>query len=130
MNNTAASQFRSGCATDRSAGSRPIDYRANEFDRKRIERAIAGRKRYRYVSPSVHQIGGGYIVRSPCCSRKVESHGGVVDIALLLYAKAPQPWRLSRKDHERQQWQLHTLYERLSDLLDYLNADPTRQLWQ
>lgn len=130
MRNTAANPLRTSRAAYRSAERLPIDYRSNEFDRKRIERAIADRKRYRYVSPSVHQIGGGYIVRSPCCSRKVDAHGGVVDIALLLHAKAPQPWRLYRKDHERQQWRLHALYERLSDLLEHLNADPTRQLWQ
>lgn len=130
MSNTATSQFPTSCADDRSAERRPIDYRSNEFDRRRIERAIADRKRYRYVSPSVHQIGGGYVVRSPCCSRNVEAHGGIVDIALLLHARAPQPWRLYRKDHERRQWQLHALYERLSDLLEHLNADPTRQLWQ
>jgi len=113
-----------------TAGLWSSDYRENEFDRKRIERAIAARKRYRYVSPSVVAISSGYVVRSPCCSRKVEPNGSVVDIALLIHASAPQPWRLYRKDHERRQWQLHALYERLGDLLEQLNADPARQFWQ
>lgn len=39
----------------------------NDVDRKRIERAIKTRKRYRYVSPSVLAVSGGYRIESPCC---------------------------------------------------------------
>jgi hypothetical protein len=106
------------------------DYRPNEFDRKRIERAIAERKRYRYVSPSVHPVERGYVVRSPCCSRNVDPSGGVVDVALLQYGDAPQPWLLYRKDHASQEWHLHAAYERLVELLEHLNVDPTRRFWQ
>ncbi len=130
MNHNAVSNRHAPKTRDRTAALEPIGYRENEFDRRRIERAIAARKRYRYVSPSVVEISGGYVVRSPCCSRKVEPNGGIVDIALLIHAQAPQPWRLYRKDHERRQWQLHALYERLGDLLEQLNADPARQFWQ
>jgi hypothetical protein len=105
-------------------------YRPNEFDRKRIERAITGRKRYRYVSPSVHTVGGGYVVRSPCCSRSVDPDGGVVDVALLQYRNAPQPWVLYCKDHEAREWLLHAAYERLTELLEHLNTDPYRRFWQ
>ncbi len=108
-----------------SAGFRP-----NELDRKRIERAIAGRKRYRYVSPSVYTVGSGYIIRSPCCSRNVDPNGGVVDVALLQYGNGPQPWVLYCKDHEMQEWQPHAAYGRLADLLEHLNTDPDRQFWQ
>ena len=105
-------------------------YQPNEFDCKRIEQAIAERKRYRYVSPSVYPVGGGYIVRSPCCSRNVDPNGGVVDVALLQYANALRPWLLYRKDHESQEWQLHAAYQQLTALLEHLNADPTRRFWQ
>ncbi|MGA2779008.1 MAG: hypothetical protein ABSF94_15745 [Steroidobacteraceae bacterium] len=130
MSKNAASNLEPPTADHWTGGQWPSHYRENEFDRKRIERAIAARKRYRYVSPRVDLIGGGYVVRSPCCSRKIEPDGGIVDIALLIHARAPQPWRLYRKDHERRQWRLHAVYERLGDLLDQLNADPARQFWQ
>ena len=57
----------------------------NEFDRKRIERAIKARKRYRYVTPRVAATANGYRIESPCCSRNIDPEGGVVDVALLLY---------------------------------------------
>jgi hypothetical protein len=106
------------------------EYQTNEFDRKRIELALADRKRYRYVSPSVEPVGVGYVVRSPCCSRNVDPSGGMVDVALLQYGGGPRPWGLYQKDHESQQWRLHTEYERLTQLLEHLNADPTRRFWQ
>jgi hypothetical protein len=106
------------------------EYRANEFDRKRIERAIAGRKRYRYVSPSVHTIDGGYFVRSPCCSRNIDPGGGVVDVALVQQRNALLPWLLYCKDHDAQQWLLYASYHQLAELLADLNADPDRRFWQ
>lgn len=39
----------------------------NEVDRKRIECALGSRGRYRYVSPSVKPVKGGYLIESPCC---------------------------------------------------------------
>lgn len=102
----------------------------NELDRRRIERALAGRRRYRYVSPSVHATDGGYLIKSPCCSRNVDPDGGVVDIALVEYARGPQPWRLYRKDHRARQWHLHAFFRRLVDLLEQVNADPQRLFWQ
>ena len=105
-------------------------YRPNELDRKRIERAIAGRKRYRYVSPSVHMVESGYLVRSPCCSRNVDPDGGVVDVALAQYRNAPLPWLLYCKDHNTQQWLLYAAYNQLAELLADLSVDPDRQFWQ
>lgn len=102
----------------------------NEFDRKRIERALADRKRYRYVSPSVHAVAGGYLIKSPCCSRNIDPDGGIVDIALLQFVHGPSPWRLYRKEHGTRQWHLHAPGDRLVDLLDQLNADPERLFWQ
>ncbi|MGL1489203.1 hypothetical protein ACSTJH_00065, partial [Vibrio parahaemolyticus] len=47
----------------------------NEFDCKRIERALRSRRRYRYVSPKVSCVSGGYLVESPCCSRNIDAEG-------------------------------------------------------
>lgn len=102
----------------------------NEFDRKRIERALASRKRYRYVSPSVHAVENGYLIRSPCCSRNIDPDGGIIDVALLQYVGGLNPWRLYRKDHSVRKWHLHAVRERLMDLLEQLNADPQRLFWQ
>ena len=59
----------------------------NEFDHKRIERALDQRERYRYVAPQViaDEDEHGYRIESPCCSRNVEPAGGIIDIALLKY---------------------------------------------
>ena len=46
----------------------------NDLDRKRIERALKVRKRYRYVTPNVTTTVGGYRIESPCCSRNID-HG-------------------------------------------------------
>jgi hypothetical protein len=102
----------------------------NEFDRQRVARAIASRKRYRYVSPSVHAVRDGYVIRSPCCSRNVDSAGGVVDVALLKYRQGPRPWALYRKEHDTGEWCLHAGYERLQELLEQLKVDPLRLFWQ
>jgi hypothetical protein len=55
----------------------------NAFERKQIERALAKRERYRYVRPTLRLMPDGIIVHSPCCSRRVDPAGGVVDVALL-----------------------------------------------
>ncbi len=99
------------------------------FERKQIERAIGKRKRYRYVRPTVRLADEGIVVESPCCSRRVDPAGGVVEIALL----QPLPsggWRLYRKDHSSERWELHSLHERLADLLEPLKEDPERVFWQ
>ena len=45
----------------------------NEFDRKRIQLAVAARKRYRFVKAAVRPAEGGFRIESPCCSRRVGS---------------------------------------------------------
>jgi hypothetical protein len=102
----------------------------NEFDRKRIERALGNRKRYRYVSPSVHAVSGGYLIKSPCCSRNVDPDGGVIDVALLQYVHGSRPWRIYRKEHSTKEWRLQALYDRLTELLEHLNTDSERLYWQ
>ncbi len=104
-------------------------YQPNAFDRKRVERALRERSRYLYVSPVVRTVEGGFQVESPCCSRRIDADGGVVDIALLL---CPQPgvWKLYCKDHSAAQWLLHGTYQWLVELLEELKNDPQQKFWQ
>lgn len=102
----------------------------NEFDRRRIERALKSRKRYRYVSPSVAAVAGGYRIQSPCCSRNIDPDGGIVDVALILYDVSHVVWQLFRKDHDKGIWEADSTFDRLIELLDLLNADPERKFWQ
>lgn len=102
----------------------------NELDRRRIERLLKRRKRYRYVSPIVEGVTSGYRIESPCCSRNIDRDGGVVDVALLLHDADHALWQLYRKDHATNAWQLHSNYGRLHDVVNRLNADPERTFWQ
>jgi hypothetical protein len=102
----------------------------NDIDRKRIERALAARKRYRYVSPEVRPADMGYAIQSPCCSRNVDPDGGVIDIARLEYLEAKRAWRLYRKDHAERAWRLYGEFRSLGTVLDVLNHDPDRIFWQ
>lgn len=102
----------------------------NDLDRKRIERALKERKRYRYVRPSVLAVTGGYRIESPCCSRNIDAEGGVIDVALIEYREEAEAWHLYRKNHAQGVWELDAAYGRLSELLDGLNADPERKFWQ
>ena len=102
----------------------------NEFDRRRIERALKARERYRYVSPSVAGVEGGYKIESPCCSRNIDRSGGIVDVALLLHDAERARWQLFRKDHSRGAWVLDGDHERLVETLQRLNSDPERLFWQ
>jgi hypothetical protein len=102
----------------------------NELDQRRIARVLEQRRRYRYVSPTVVPVSGGYRIESPCCSRNIDPEGGIIDVALLLYDDQRIQWRLFRRDHERQSWELHGAYERLHELLAGLNADDDRTFWQ
>lgn len=102
----------------------------NEFDFRRIDRALAKRRRYRYVTPILLKTANGYRIQSPCCSRNIDPDGGVVDIALLLYEAQNRSWRLLRKDHSAGVWEFDRAFERLTELLDYLNEDADRRFWQ
>ncbi|WKA28560.1 DUF3024 domain-containing protein [Bradyrhizobium roseum] len=102
----------------------------NDLDRKRIERALISRKRYRYVKPSVVTTISGYRIESPCCSRNIDRDGGIVDVALLLHDADDGRWQLFRKDHKKDVWQLDSTHDRLPTALERLNADPDRMFWQ
>jgi hypothetical protein len=108
----------------------PPSAHPNEFDRKRIERALKSRQRYRYVKPCVVTVEGGYRIESPCCSRNIDRSGGVIDVALMLHDVDRSGWRLFRKDHGAGNWLIDGDYDRLTDALQRLNADPERNFWQ
>src|SRR5271169_1589085 len=101
----------------------------NQVDRKRIERALEQRERYRYVTPQVvpDEEEHGYRIESPCCSRNVEPAGGIIDIALLKYLKPH--WLLYRKDHDYSTWVLHSVVETLNAALEILLPDEERVFW-
>ena len=107
----------------------PDGMHPNDVDRKRIERALEARARYRYVSPEVRGMEGGYRIESPCCSRNIDAAGGMIDIARLEYASGLQRWRLYRKDHARSEWRLFGEFGALAALLQMLNQDPDRIFW-
>ena len=115
-------------AFERSDGT--LHPHPNELDRRRIERALKSRKRYRYVSPNVVGVAGGYHIQSPCCSRNVDAGGGVVDIALVLYDSTRVAWQLFRKDHDKGVWEAAAMFGRLGELIELLNTDPERKFWQ
>lgn len=102
----------------------------NDLDRRRIERALSGRKRYRYVSPEVRIVDDGYLVRSPCCSRNIDPEGGVIDIALLICRSGKAPWRLYSREDATDQWALRGSFAGLGDLLEHLSSDTERVFWR
>lgn len=101
----------------------------NEVDRKRIEKNLAERERYKYVAPMVLPFEDGYLIRSPCCSRTVDPEGGVIDVARIEYQEGGF-WRLYRMDDEKQRWMAHSEYLNLNALLARLTADPKREFWR
>ncbi len=120
-----AAFWKDSAATAAAAPRHP-----NELDLRRIARAIEGRERYRYVKPSVIASEGGYLVRSPCCSRNVDPEGGDIDIALLRWSDDPPEWLLFRRDHAAQRWIIDSRFARLPALFERLNNDPDRIFWQ
>lgn len=101
----------------------------NQLDRRRIERKLDARERYRYVTPQVvaDENEHGYRIESPCCSRNVEPLGGTIDIALLKYSNPN--WLLYRKDHTHGTWVLHGALNSLNEALEILLYDIERVFW-
>ena len=102
----------------------------NEFDLRRIQRAIGQRERYRYVEPTVLPIDDGYRIECACCSRTVRPDGGIVDIALIRWSDTEGAWLLFARNHELDRWDLDSGHDRLDHLLAQLNRDPDRRFWQ
>ncbi|WP_028350587.1 DUF3024 domain-containing protein [Bradyrhizobium murdochi] len=102
----------------------------NELDCKRIERALSSRQRYRYVSPNVKPVRGGYLIESPCCSHNIDKDGGLIDVALVHYDTVNGMWKLFRKNHANGIWEFYSIYYRLTSAIEELNTDPERLFWQ
>jgi hypothetical protein len=119
----------STAATAQDSRTSLVSPHPNEVDCKRIQRALAGRERYRYVEPSVHPVRNGYRVASPCCSRNIDKEGGVIDIAQLEYLPRQGMWLLYRKDHALGRWESYTVLNTLADVLELLKCDPLRKFW-
>lgn len=95
---------------------------------RQIERALRERTRYRYVSPRVLREGQGFRIESPCCSRNVDTTGGVINIAWLTRGE-DGVWRLSARDHALHRWVLQHEGTDLAELLDALCIDRERVFW-
>ena len=104
-----------------------VPARVFDMDRRRIQRALRQRVRYRYVRPQVVAEVDGWRIVSPCCSRNIDAHGGVIDIALL--RREPPIWRLYSRDHARAIWVEHEQSQQLLELLDVICLDPQRVFW-
>lgn len=102
----------------------------NELDLRRITRAIEKRQRYRYVSPQVMPVDGGYLVTSPCCSRNVDPSGGQIFIALIQFDCDQSLWRIHSRNHDLAEWQPFAQSPRLGEILNCLNEDTDRIFWQ
>lgn len=100
-----------------------------ELVRRRIERALRARRRYRYVQPFVVAQEGGFVVLSPCCSRNVDASGGTIAIARLEEDPEHGQWRLFSREHSSACWRLGA-QGRLSELLEMLQQDPQRNYWK
>ncbi|MDA8119857.1 DUF3024 domain-containing protein [Acidiferrobacter thiooxydans] len=101
----------------------------NDVDRRRILRLLKNRRRYRYVTPTVLPGPEGYIVRSPCCSRTVDSAGGVIDVAWLRFRSGHNVWHLYRRDHITDAWVIQSAQPSLIEAVAELNDDPARVYW-
>lgn len=97
------------------------------LEQRRIERALRARSRYRYVQPQVLAEGEGWRIQSPCCSRRIDPEGGVIDIAWLERVDALR-WRLHARDHQSACWRL-VEDGSLMHLLERLTADPVHEFW-
>ncbi len=107
----------------------PAPAQPNAFDLARLARALEKRRRYRYVTPRVVGVTGGYSVASPCFTRNVDRYGGEIDVARLYWDDARSVWRLFWKDHATGAWLLHSVHARLDGATAALNVDPERLFW-
>lgn len=106
----------------------PVSVQVHDLMQHRLERALRERVRYRYVQPNVLAEGNSYRIQSPCCSRKVDPTGGLIDIALLVPHEG-NSWCLCSRDHSNNTWVPRLHSETLDTVLDHLCVDSERQFW-
>jgi hypothetical protein len=97
-----------------------------ELDRRRLMKVLRERVRYRYVRPTLQPTADGWWITSPCCSRRVDPAGAMIDIAWL--ERMGSGWRIHYRDHAAECWvPYHS--GRLSEVLDLLRRDPDHVFW-
>ncbi len=118
------------CAIDGGPPETTAPARVVDLDRRRIERALAGRSRYKYVQPRVEPMtpGDGWKIVSPNCSRNVDPDGGEIDIAAFEPDGAGR-WRLLSRDHAAGTWVLKDEGLTLPQALALVCADTDREFW-
>ncbi|ASM77432.1 hypothetical protein VITFI_CDS1654 [Vitreoscilla filiformis] len=104
------------------------------LDRVRIEVALEGRSRYKYVHPKVLREGLGWKIVSPNCSRNVDKAGGWIDIAWLVPTQPPDSglpsaWLLHARDHVAGTWVPKLRAATLAEALERLVRDEQREFW-
>ncbi|HJV63768.1 MAG TPA: hypothetical protein VJ743_22665 [Albitalea sp.] len=99
------------------------------LDQARILRAIARRRRYRYVQPRVEREGLGWKIVSPNCSRNIDARGGDIDIAWLVPVNEGA-WLLHARDHVQGCWVLKASGVSLHAALTAVCDDALREYWQ
>jgi len=106
----------------------PLGGQVLDFTQRHLERVLRERVRYRYVQAQVLREGEAFRIEAPCCSRKVDPEGGVIDIARLT-PLADGQWQLQARDHAAGQWQPSQETGPLDLLLDLLCVDEQRIYW-
>jgi hypothetical protein len=106
----------------------PSSAAVHDLLQHRLQHALRQRVRYRYVKPNVLLEDGCYRIQSPCCSRRIDPDGGLIDIALLV-PLANGRWHLSWRDHAKQCWVTCSQNEPLGAALDHLCRDPDHRFW-
>lgn len=114
----------------KSTAQTRVPVHPNDVDRKRIEKALARRARYHYVTPRVRASESGYRIVSPCCSRNIDKNGGEIDIALIGFTPQGSGWSLFSRDHGGQVWVACGEFSTLASLLELLVTDSERRFWQ
>ena len=98
------------------------------LDRQRLLRALAARRRYRYVRPRIVPHEDGWRIVSPNCSRNIDPQGGDIDIALLLHLDDGR-WRVHSRDHVQGRWVPCGDFGPLAGAAEPIMADPWREFW-
>lgn len=100
----------------------------NHIDLLRLARLLGQRERYRYVTPVVQPVSGGYEIASPNCSRSLSEEGAPIPVARLRYDPA-MGWRLFYRDHAAARWRADGDYASLAEAVERVNQDAQRVYW-
>lgn len=106
----------------------PVSALVHDLTQHRLGQALRERVRYRYVKPRILLEDGSYRIQSPCCSRKIDPTGGLIDIALLVPHQGNR-WCLCSRDHVNHRWVPRCQNESWDTVLDLLCIDSERQFW-